>query len=534
MRVFPDAYADRPRLDDVAGEGGKGPGKGGVDRGKPHASLDQASMEAGPGPERSEKRIVQPGLAPSGHDPGPVAGIFGRGTRVKLKAWQAAKGCEAKGREATGRPTADQARTLIAAGREATERDKTRPSTNLRKAVDVERVEAARTLSRLLKRRLSPVAVDENGWTDLHYAAVLNMPEAARVLLDAGADVQARTKNDEKPFVGKTVQALRILKYSVNGSVGIGLISRSAARKYKFASRNLVRKWRSGSGYDYVLYKTATATANGLVRIGLTPLYLASAHNFVKVAAMLIASGADVNIRANNQLTPLHIAAWNNAGATIRELVAGLADVNAKERLAHTPLHYAAMNNARQAAVELIAGHADVNAWNVYMETPLHLAASAGSHEIARLLIARGAKVNVKFRRDIDVEQDTPLHRAVDANSREVVELLLAHGANVNTRDSSERLTPLHTAGHELIQLLVAHGANVNARDGYGKTPLHWATWLPGDEGVKKAKSLIAHGAAINAKNKDGETPLDVALDFDHDAQASLLRRHGGRCNKAC
>ena len=75
---------------------------------------DPAADEAALGLERSERKLVQQGLAAAGFAPGPADGLFGAGTRAALRAWQAAQG-----HEATGHLTADQAKTLIAAGQEA-------------------------------------------------------------------------------------------------------------------------------------------------------------------------------------------------------------------------------------------------------------------------------------------------------------------------------------------------------------------------------------------------------------------------------
>ena len=48
----------------------------------------------------------------------------------------------------------------------------------------------------MLGRPPSPTQTDANGWTDLHYAAALNRPEAAAALLDAGAQVDSRLHRD--------------------------------------------------------------------------------------------------------------------------------------------------------------------------------------------------------------------------------------------------------------------------------------------------------------------------------------------------
>ena len=87
---------------------------------------------------------------------------------------------------------------------------------------------------------------------------------------------------------------------------------------------------------------------------------------------------------------------------------------------------------------------------------------------------------------------------------------------------------------------LIANGANVHAKDKYGFTPLHLAAIYNAPE---TAALLLKNGADVNAKDKDGVTSLDLAsywgnLDFasywENYEMQSLLKRHGGRCNKQC
>ena len=79
---------------------------------------DPAADEAALGLERSEKELVQRGLAESGFAPGEIDGLIGGDTRKALRAWQAEQD-----HEATGYLTADEARLLMAAGREAAGRE---------------------------------------------------------------------------------------------------------------------------------------------------------------------------------------------------------------------------------------------------------------------------------------------------------------------------------------------------------------------------------------------------------------------------
>lgn len=70
-------------------------------------------VEAGLGLSREERRLVQRGLNALEHEAGVVDGIFGSGTRGAIRSWQTAGGLAA-----TGFLTADQAKVLLAEGRQ--------------------------------------------------------------------------------------------------------------------------------------------------------------------------------------------------------------------------------------------------------------------------------------------------------------------------------------------------------------------------------------------------------------------------------
>ena len=74
--------------------------------------LEPEAAEVAPTLKRDERRHIQRGLASLGFNPGPADGLFGPKTRVAVGAWQ-----EAKGFEASGQPTREQADALMALGR---------------------------------------------------------------------------------------------------------------------------------------------------------------------------------------------------------------------------------------------------------------------------------------------------------------------------------------------------------------------------------------------------------------------------------
>ena len=248
-------------------------------------------------------------------------------------------------------------------------------------------------LREVLGRMPSPVAVDENGWTDLHWAAALNLPELAKALLDAGSDVAAPIKADGEPLSERLQQSLRELDL-----------------------------WPK------------------LTRRGYLPLHIAAFNGAWESVTLLIARGANIQAKAShNGWAPLHSAAVGNALEVAELLIARGADVHAKSKYGNTLLHAAAFGNALEVAELLITRGADIHAKNDYGNTPLHAAAFGNALEVAELLIALGADVQAKASHD----GWTPLHSAADGNALEVAELLITRGADIHAKDRDGK-TPLH------------------------------------------------------------------------------------------
>ena len=435
---------------------------------------------------RAERRQIQRSLAAAGFDPGPADGLFGRATREAIRKWQASRD-----EAATGYLDADAAKALLAAGSNA-ERPPTEGEQHARAVAETSAAE--QKLSSLLERELSSMAVDENGWTDLHYAAVLNLPELVATLLDAGAHASPALKSDEE-LLG-----------------------------------DHLKKILQAFGHDSFA-KTR--------RFGQTPLHLAARQNSYDVAQLLINRGADVNETDKDKdgesgWTPLHYAAKKNAAEVAQLLLRRGADGNATSKSGLTPLHTAVRYKAREVTQLLIGHGANVNAKNDNGNTPLYIAAWNDAPDVAKLLIDHGANVNVK-----DHNGHTPLHQSALDNASSVAQLLIDNGANLNAKDNDGG-TPLYTAAwntaFDVTKLLIDHGANLNALRpatvkllidrGYGQELLDIAAR---NNATDVAKLLIDHGANLNAKNNSGWTPLHVAVRNKASEVAALLRRQGGR-----
>ena len=167
-------------------------------------------------------------------------------------------------------------------------------------------------LAGVLGRWFSPDAKDENGWTDLHYAAALNLPGLASALLDAGVDPNARLKGDGKPFGGELAGTLSALGRDLDGDD--------------------LADW---------------------ARNGQTPLHFAAWFNADLATPHLVVGGSKVDEQSRASRTPLCLAAWQNARTVAEFLIGRGADVRAASRNHWTPTDYALYSKAPETAAVL-------------------------------------------------------------------------------------------------------------------------------------------------------------------------------------
>ena len=114
------------------------------------------------------------------------------------------------------------------------------------------------------------------------------------------------------------------------------------------------------------------------------------------MAEVLIANGAQVNIKSDFGLTPLSYAAQEGHVGVAEVLIANGAQVNIKSDIGETPLSYAAQEGHVGVTEVLIANGADVSAKWPDGQTPLILAARGGHSGVVEMLIANGAEIFFK------------------------------------------------------------------------------------------------------------------------------------------
>ena len=317
-----------------------------------------------------------------------------------------------------------------------------------------------------------------NGSSPLHWAAYYGHTEIVRLLLEAGADVHARSRNEfgNSPLhcaaLHGHVEAARLLLAHGADPMALdayGATPVHAVLKYPHSERDAL----DAALLDLMLaYGADLITPN---ERGETALHWAATHGERRLAPLLQARGATLDIYA--------AAGLGDIRTVDRLLAADPALVNAPGPDRMTPLHFAAYGGSPRTIARLLASGADLHARGGWFGgTPLHAAAYVGDAEVVRLLLAHGAFANAT-----DGDGWTPLHQfrfpwwMRDHRDRVgVARALLAHGADVNASTAGAE-TPLHLAAHYgdsvLATVLLAAGADVHALDDGGRTPLDRALY---------------------------------------------------------
>jgi ankyrin repeat protein len=197
---------------------------------------------------------------------------------------------------------------------------------------------------------------DKNGDTPLHLAALHGQLEAAQVLLDAGAEVNA--KNNYGPFT----------------------------------PGDFWQQISTNNHQDPVVMLNVHGEDARYMKNGYTPLDLAEfSINHKKMVELLVSKGADVNAQAASGATPLFWAVMRNQKDDAQFLLDHGANVNAADAYGDTILDCALRLQWGSLIQLLVDRGADVNAKDQSEHRPLSYALGMDDHKWAELLKQHGA-----------------------------------------------------------------------------------------------------------------------------------------------
>uniref|UniRef100_A0A4W6C9A8 Ankyrin 3 n=1 Tax=Lates calcarifer TaxID=8187 RepID=A0A4W6C9A8_LATCA len=355
-----------------------------------------------------------------------------------------------------------------------------------------------------------------NDITPLHVASKRGNSNMVRLLLERGAKIDARTKDGLTP--------LHCGARSGHEQVVEMLLDRGAPILSK--TKNGLSPLHMATQGDHLncvqLLLHHEVPVDDVTNDYLTALHVAAHCGHYKVAKVIVDKKANPNAKALNGFTPLHIACKKNRVKVMELLLKHGASIQAVTESGLTPIHVAAFMGHENIVHQLINHGASPNTSNVRGETALHMAARAGQSNVVRYLVQNGARVDAKAKDD-----QTPLHISSRLGKQDIVHQLLSNGACPDATTSSG-YTPLHLAAREghrdVAAALLDQGASLGITTKKGFTPLHVAAKYGK---IEVANLLLQKNALPDAAGKSGLTPLHVAAHYDNQKVALLLLNQG-------
>ncbi|KAK9849299.1 hypothetical protein MYU51_014545 [Penicillium brevicompactum] len=376
---------------------------------------------------------------------------------------------------------------------------------------------------RLLKRRDQPRSYDHAFDNALRIASSLGHQGIVQLLIDYGADVNARSSHGETP--------LKVASYKGHLAV-VQLLLDNGADVLSEHGNALEEAISSGQHQIFSLLLEHTPSLATQARRhrspGLGPLSAASRRGEQDIIQMLLEKGAEVNMHPEDWplSKPLYFASSEGHYDTVLLLLEKGADVNVQDDEFGYPLEVAAHNGHQDIVKLLLERGANVDLFDAHNPDneggPLQLASSQGHHDIAQLLIEQGADVNRR-----GGWYGSPLHAASSQGERAVVQLLLNKGSDADSWGEFYG-TPLQRAcingHHDVVRLLIEKGANVNAKgDDESGQALHAAVcW-----GHRKIVQLLLDNGADIRSEHCGMSALQIAKNNDHHTIEELLQERG-------
>ena len=351
---------------------------------------------------------------------------------------------------------------------------------------------------RFLAKRGANVNAREDwfGETALMWAAAENHAEVVRALVSLGADKNARSATKEPPVLEFPQSGGPNMPFPRGGWTPLMYAAREGAID---AARALVE---AGADMNVVALPQTDVVLTDAVRknadkVGTTAMVYAIINAHFDLAAMLAEKGADPNIEDTSGMTAIYAAVeWNTLqwvqsrpAPIFRDSIdgAGLVKVllkhgaNPNATLKATPIKIsldpgATLNFGRGA-------------------TPLMRAARTSDVDSIRNLLAGGANPNAALPDGTTVlmiaagqglgapRGDGPRIRVpTEAGAADAIRLLIDGGAKVNATNT-QGASALHVAvnrGDLVVKALVEKGADLNAKNKQGQTPLDVASGAGG------------------------------------------------------
>ncbi|HEU4694565.1 MAG TPA: ankyrin repeat domain-containing protein [Vicinamibacterales bacterium] len=394
---------------------------------------------------------------------------------------------------------------------------------------------SAPVIERLVAGGVSVNATGPYGETALHTCARAGNVDGAKALIARGASIDAGDSwRGQTPLMWATAQkhpaAMRVL---IEAGADVN-------------ARSTIIAWER--------QRTSEPRDKWLPPGGLTPMLFAAREGCVDCTRVLLSAGANPDIVDPDQYTPLIIALINGHFDVAGALIDAGANVDMQDKVGRTALWAAVDAHTIPSSNRPAPRETDDTLSSMDIITRL---LDRGAN------VDLALRAQVPYRTKLDRGGDgvlgpgtTPLLRAAKAGDVPVIKMLLAKGANPRAVTTRGNVNPIMMAANvaareedmtgrqktqkeaiESIRLLLAAGTDINGADTQGRTAAHGAAMWGWTDVVR---FLHENGLKLDIEDKRGYTALDTALGLAggfgfggsagvvHEETAKVIRELGG------
>jgi uncharacterized protein len=353
-------------------------------------------------------------------------------------------------------------------------------------------------------------------------AAWKNDVKAARTLIKAGADVNAKDASEQSAFlIAASEGYLDLLELTLDSGADVDSLD-------SYRGTALIRAAERGHADIVGRLLQSKIEVDHVNRLGWTALHEAiwlgkETTSYADTVRLLVAGGADIKLAAQaDGRTPLDMARERGFGqveTTIRR------SSKAATRAENSELLTASRSGDADGAAIAIRGGADLEARDGRRRTPLLLAATFDRTAVARLLVPLGADPDA-----LDDRLDSPWLVTGVTGSVAMAKILLAADPDLTLRNrfGGISIIPAAERGHvDYVRVMTKTSTNVNHVNDLGWTALLEAVIL-GDGSrpyVQIVTTLLDAGADPMLADRSGITALEHAERRGYSKIAAALRQ---------
>ncbi|HEV2601991.1 MAG TPA: ankyrin repeat domain-containing protein [Candidatus Babeliales bacterium] len=335
----------------------------------------------------------------------------------------------------------------------------------------------------LLLDRGAPIESSDNGGrTPLMLAVAGGHLDAAKILLERGADITVRSRQGGNILSSVPMGNVAFMRFLLDN-------------KFDIETKDLQNR---------------------------TILMHAVRYNDVPMVAFLLERQADTEVKGSDGDSPLLMAVRFGYVDIIKLLLDAKANIEIKDKHGNTPLLMAVQFGYVDIVKLLLDAKANIEARNKSGDTALMIAFEEGKYDdVISLLLAAGASFTAKEITDF-------IYRAVSATDERFLRSLESRGFNVTdvlnrTMDNGEMLLTQYVIANNcpVVAMLLAHGADPLARNAAGLTAFDYVRAQKKNSKMlalfneKFPEELVTLEPALSISSKDlpfgsGNTPTEI------------------------